>query len=29
MVVVIAILIALVTAVQFTGDRLVHWLRNR
>ena len=29
MVVVIAILIALVTVVQFAGDRLVHWLRNR
>ena len=25
----IAILIALVTLVQFSGDRLVHWLRSR
>lgn len=29
MVLVIAILIALVTLVQFSGDRLVHWLRSR
>jgi D-methionine transport system permease protein len=29
MVIVIVILIALVTGVQFTGDRLVHWLRSR
>ncbi|KAF1048403.1 methionine ABC transporter permease [Xylophilus sp.] len=29
MVIVIAVLIALVTLVQFTGDRWVRWLRNR
>ena len=29
MVLVIAILVALVTLVQFSGDRLVHWLRSR
>lgn len=29
MVIVITILIALVTTVQYTGDRLVHWLRSR
>ena len=29
MVIVIAVLIALVTGVQFTGDRLVRWLRTR
>jgi D-methionine transport system permease protein len=29
MVVVIVVLIVLVSAVQFTGDRWVRWLRNR